>query len=128
MNDENNRRPDGQSSCCLLLVAAGMNRSKYHKIHQHYYNASNAGVRINSTADAPTEPVRRSHSSRIAGASQPCLQTLDAILALGERASFAPQHGENQQEIKANAGQLLSDLDSLSWQRKPKDILGDLQS
>ena len=66
--------------------------------------------------------------ARIAGASQPCLQTLDAILALGERASFAPQHGENQQEIKANAGQLLSDLDSLSWQRKPKDILGDLQS
>jgi hypothetical protein len=79
----------------------------------------------------PVGTVTRSDATifaRIAGATEPCLQSLDAILALGERAAFAPRHGENAQELREKAIKLLGELDSLAWQRKTESFLGDLQS
>ena len=78
----------------------------------------------------PVGTVTRSDATtfaRIAGATEPCLQTLDEILALGERAAFAPRHGENAQELREKAMKLLGELDSLAWQRKTESFLGDLK-
>ena len=62
-----------------------------------------------------------------AGANTITLQSLDSILALGERAAFAPQRGETAQALRTQAGKLVGELDQLSWRRRTASILEEIQ-
>ena len=78
----------------------------------------------------PAGTVTRSDAANFAheaGANAITLQSLDSILALGERAAFAPQRGETAQALRAQAAKLVSELDQLSWRRRTASILEEIQ-
>ena len=79
----------------------------------------------------PAGTVTRSDAANlahIAGANAECLQSLDSILALGERAAFAPQGRESAQSLRAQAATLIGELDQLSWRQRIASILEEIQT
>jgi hypothetical protein len=79
----------------------------------------------------PAGTVTRSDAANFAheaGANAITLQSLDSILALGERAAFAPQRGETAQALRTQAAKLINDLDQLSWRRRTASILEEIQT
>ena len=79
----------------------------------------------------PAGTVTRSDAANFAheaGANAITLQSLDSLLALGERAAFAPQRGETAQALRKQAAKLIIDLDQLSWRRRTASILEEIQT
>ena len=79
----------------------------------------------------PAGTVTRSDAANFAheaGANAITLQSLDSLLALGERAAFAPQRGETAQALRTQAAKLIVDLDQLSWRRRTASILEEIQT
>ncbi|MSR33602.1 MAG: hypothetical protein EXS12_02190 [Phycisphaerales bacterium] len=78
----------------------------------------------------PAGTVTRSDAANLAhmaGANAACMQTLDSILAVGERAAFAPQRGESAQALRAQATKLIDELAQLSWRHRTASILDGIQ-
>ena len=61
--------------------------------------------------------------ARDAGAERVLCERLDAVLAAGERAGFAPSPGSFDPAQRREAEELLRDLERLRWKRKATDSL-----
>ncbi|MCE9620366.1 MAG: BatD family protein [Planctomycetes bacterium] len=84
---------------------------------------------IEARTGRPEGTVTRSDAkalAREAGATEACLQTLESILALGERASFAAHRGESPQALREQAAKLIAELDALSWRRRTASFLEEI--
>ncbi len=105
--------------------------------HEQLVNAHNAATIakciqtfIESQTNRSIGTVTRSDAlecAEEAGANLPLLQSLSTILALGERAAFAPQGLESAQTLRDQAAQLIRDLDQLSWRRRRASNLEDIK-
>jgi hypothetical protein len=65
--------------------------------------------------------------AREAGADDETSRRLDEVLALGERAAFAPQRDGDPRQPRERATQLLAALDRLAWRRRAEFILEEIQ-
>lgn len=61
--------------------------------------------------------------AREAGADEPLYARLDALLAAGERAAFAPARGGDPSASRNQALELLRELDRLPWRRRAAEAL-----